>query len=212
MFDILILAFAYLSGSISGSLLLGRFRGVDIREQGSGNAGGTNAFRTQGFKFALGVVFIDVGKGALAAYLGLRFSSPANAHIMPFIALLCAVVGHVWPVFHGFRGGKGAATLVGGLLLLWPFAVLVLVLIWCLCLSLTGYVGLSTVLAGISLLVLALISKTSMTALVFSAAAAFLMLFTHRGNMQRLLQKNEYRFDKAMLWQRAWRALFGKSV
>lgn len=212
MFDILILVLAYLLGSISGSLLLGRFRGVDIRKQGSGNAGGTNAFRTQGFKFALGVVLIDVGKGALAAYLALRFSSPTNLHVMPFIALLCAVVGHVWPVFHGFRGGKGAATLVGGLLLLWPFSVPVLVLIWCLCLSLTGYVGLSTVLAGISLLVLALISKTSITALVFSAAAAFLMLFTHRGNMQRLLQKNEYRFDKAMLWQRAWRALLGKSV
>ena len=61
-------------------------------------------------------------------------------------------------------------------------------------------------------LVLALINKASMPALLFSAAAAFLMLFTHRGNMQRLLQKNEYRFDKAMLWQRAWHALFGKSV
>ena len=212
MFDIVILLVAYLLGSISGSLLLGRFRGVDIRKQGSGNAGGTNAFRTKGFKFALGVVFIDVGKGALAAYLALRFSSSANLHVIPFIALLCAVVGHVWPVFHGFRGGKGAATLVGGLLLLWPVGVLVLVLIWCLCLSLTGYVGLATVLAGFSLLVLALISKASIPALVFSAATAFLMLFTHRGNMQRLLQKNEYRFDKAMLWQRAWHALFGKSV
>ena len=212
MLDIFILVVAYLLGSISGSLLLGRFRGVDIRKQGSGNAGGTNAFRTQGFKFALGVVLIDIGKGALAVYLALRFSSPANLHIIPFIALLCAVVGHVWPVFHGFRGGKGAATLVGGLIMLWPFSVLILVLVWCLCLSLTGYVGLSTVLAGFSLLVLALIIKAPIHVLVFSASAAFLMLFTHRSNMQRLLQKNEYRFDKAMLWQRAWRALFGKSV
>lgn len=212
MLDIFILVVAYLLGSISGSLLLGRFRGVDIRKQGSGNAGGTNAFRTQGFKFALGVVLIDIGKGALAVYLALRFSSPANLHIIPIIALLCAVVGHVWPVFHGFRGGKGAATLVGGLIMLWPFSVLILVLVWCLCLSLTGYVGLSTVLAGFSLLVLALIIKAPIHVLVFSASAAFLMLFTHRSNMQRLLQKNEYRFDKAMLWQRAWRALFGKSV
>ena len=212
MLDIFILVVSYLLGSISGSLLLGRFRGVDIRKQGSGNAGGTNAFRTQGFKFALGVVLIDIGKGALAVYLALRFSSPANLHIIPFIALLCAVVGHVWPVFHGFRGGKGAATLVGGLIMLWPFSVLILVLVWCLCLSLTGYVGLSTVLAGFSLLVLALIIKAPIHVLVFSASAAFLMLFTHRSNMQRLLQKNEYRFDKAMLWQRAWRALFGKSV
>nr|HPO25376.1 hypothetical protein [Arenimonas sp.] len=81
--------------------------------------------------------------------------------------------------------------------------------VWCLCLSLTGYVGLSTVLAGFSLLVFALISDAPMPILIFSALAAFLMLFTHRANMQRLLQKNEYRFDKIMLWRRAWRALSG---
>ena len=210
--ELVILVLAYLLGSISGSLLLGRFRGVDIRKQGSGNAGGTNALRTQGFKFALGVVLIDVGKGVLAVYLAMRFSSPAQVQVMPFIALLCAVVGHVWPVFHGFRGGKGAATLVGGLLLLWPLAFLILVLSWCLCLTVTGYVGLSTVLAGFSLLALALISKASMPVLIFSATSALLILFTHRGNMQRLLQKKEYRFKKALLWQRAWHALFGNSV
>lgn len=210
--ELVILVLAYLLGSISGSLLLGRFRGVDIRQQGSGNAGGTNALRTQGFKFALGVVLIDVGKGVLAVYLAMRFSSPAHVQVMPLIALLCAVVGHVWPVFHGFRGGKGAATLVGGLLLLWPLAFLILVLSWCLCLTVTGYVGLSTVLAGFSLLALALISKASMPVLVFSATSALLILFTHRGNMQRLLQKKEYRFEKALLWQRAWHALFGNSV
>ena len=210
--ELVILVLAYLLGSISGSLLLGRFRGVDIRQQGSGNAGGTNALRTQGFKFALGVVLIDVGKGVLAVYLAMRFSSPAHVQVMPLIALLCAVVGHVWPVFHGFRGGKGAATLVGGLLLLWPLAFLILVLSWCLCLTVTGYVGLSTVLAGFSLLALALISKASMPVLIFSATSALLILFTHRGNMQRLLQKKEYRFEKALLWQRAWHALFGNSV
>jgi glycerol-3-phosphate acyltransferase PlsY len=212
MADIFILLAAYLLGSISGSLILGRFRGVDIRKHGSGNAGGTNAFRTQGFKFALGVVLIDVGKGALAAYLALRFSSTTYAQILPWIAVFFAVLGHVWPLFHGFRGGKGAATLVGGLLLLWPFSVLVLVLVWSLCLTLTGYVGLSTVLAGFGLLVLALVTQAAMPVLIFSVAASFLMLFTHRANMQRLLQKNEYRFEKAMLWQRAWRNLFGKSV
>lgn len=212
MLDIFILLAAYLLGSISGSLILGRFRGVDIRKQGSGNAGGTNAFRTQGFKFALGVVLIDVGKGAMAAWLALRFSSSQYTQVLPCVAVFCAVLGHVWPIFHGFRGGKGAATLVGGLLLLWPFSVLVLVIVWSLCLTLTGYVGLSTVLAGFGLLLLALVTNASVPVLIFSAAAAFLMLFTHRGNMQRLLQKNEYRFEKAMLWQRAWRNLFGKSV
>jgi len=212
MFDISILVLSYLLGSISGSLLLGRFRGIDIRQQGSGNAGGTNAFRTQGFKFALGVVLIDVSKGALAAYLALRFSSLSYMYVLPCVAVMCAVVGHVWPIFHGFRGGKGAATLVGGLLLLWPVAVLVLVLVWLLCLSLTGYVGLSTVLAGFSLLALALITKVPAPMLVFSASAALLMLFTHRANLQRLMQKSEYRFEKMLLWRRAWRSLFGNPV
>ena len=211
MLDILILLSSYLLGSISGSLLIGRFRGVDIRNQGSGNAGGTNAFRTQGFKFALGVVLIDVGKGALAAYLAMLFSSSTYAGVMPLIAVFCAVLGHVWPVFHGFRGGKGAATLVGGVLLLWPIALLVLVIVWLLCLTLTGYVGLSTVIAGFSLLVFALISEAPLPVILFSASAALLMLFTHRANMQRLVRKNEYRFDKAMLWRRAWLAIRGNS-
>ena len=211
MSDLLILFACYLLGSISGSLLLGRFRGIDIRKQGSGNAGGTNAFRTQGLKFALGVVLIDVGKGALAAYLALRFSSPAFLDVLPYVAVTAAVIGHVWPVFHGFRGGKGAATLLGGVLLLWPMAVLVMLVVWLICLTLTGYVGLSTVVAGFSLLAFALLDSAPMEVQIFAALVAFLMLFTHRANMQRLWQKNEYRFDKAMIWRRAWQALHGNS-
>ena len=211
MSDLLILFACYLLGSISGSLLLGRFRGIDIRKQGSGNAGGTNAFRTQGLKFALGVVLIDVGKGALAVYLALRFSSPAFLAVLPYVAAMVAVIGHVWPVYHGFRGGKGAATLVGGMLLLWPMSVLVMLVVWLICLTLTGYVGLSTVVAGFSLLAFALLDSAPMEVQIFTALAAFLMLFTHRANMQRLWQKNEYRFDKAMIWRRAWQALHGNS-
>ena len=211
MSDLLILFACYLLGSISGSLLLGRFRGIDIRKQGSGNAGGTNAFRTQGFKFAFGVVLIDVGKGALAAYLALRFSSSTFLDVLPYVAVTAAVIGHVWPVFHGFRGGKGAATLVGGVLLLWPMAVLVMLVVWLICLTLTGYVGLSTVVVGFSLLAFALLDSAPMEVQVFAALIAFLMLFTHRANMQRLWQKNEYRFDKAMIWRRAWQALHGNS-
>lgn len=212
MFDILIVLACYLIGSISGSLAVGRFRGIDIRKQGSGNAGGTNAFRTQGFKFAAGVVLIDVGKGALAAYIALRFSSSAFLDVLPYVAVLAAVIGHVWPVFHGFRGGKGAATLVGGIFLLWPAALLILVGLWLICLTLTGYVGLSTVVAGFGLLVFALTDSASLEVQIFAVFVAFLMLFTHRANMQRLWQKNEYRFDKAMLWRRAWRALRGNST
>src|SRR6056297_1776636 len=107
----------YLLGSLSGSLLLGRMRGVDIRSMGSGNAGGTNALRSIGWTFALGVVVIDIGKGVAAVFvpsLPLLFSEALPVSLAGAGALcgLAAVVGHVWPLFFGFRGGKGAGTAV----------------------------------------------------------------------------------------------------
>ena len=109
---------AYLLGSVSGSLLLGRLKKVDIRAQGSGNAGGTNAFRTQGPVFAIGVVLIDVGKGFVAAWWipSLVFGNQAALLESGLIVMACgfaAVLGHCFPIWHGFRGGKGAATAVG---------------------------------------------------------------------------------------------------
>lgn len=197
----LILA-AYLLGSLSGSLLLGKLRGVDIRTQGSGNAGGTNAFRTQGAKFALGVIVIDIGKGALAAWLGLRFAQGADATWVPYATAFAASIGHVWPVWHGFRGGKGAATVVGGVLMLWPATVPILLAVWLCGLILTGYVGLSTILAGISLVVLALTTHADAIRLVFAVAVAVLLLFTHRANLARLRAGTESRFEKARLLHR----------
>ncbi|MDX1556769.1 MAG: glycerol-3-phosphate acyltransferase, partial [Xanthomonadales bacterium] len=96
---------AYLLGSISGSLLLGRLKHVDIRQFGSGNAGGTNALRAQGFTFALGVVLIDVGKGVVAAFLPMWLPWGEAPHMAaPLWCVMAAVVGHCYPVWHGFRG------------------------------------------------------------------------------------------------------------
>jgi acyl phosphate:glycerol-3-phosphate acyltransferase len=201
----IILTAAYLIGSLSGSLILGRFRGVDIRQLGSGNAGGTNALRTQGLKFALAVVFIDITKGFLAAYIAEKFTPADSAMWLPPIAVLIAVIGHVWPIFYGFRGGKGAATLVGGLLLIWPTALLPLIGVWLLCLSLTGYVGLSTVLASATLCVVAYWQQVSISLWMLAFLAVWLMLFTHRSNIERLIKGKENRFEKAMIWQRLWR-------
>lgn len=195
---LLILA-AYLLGSLSGSLLLGRLRGVDIRTQGSGNAGGTNAFRTQGPTFALGVVVVDIGKGALAAWLGLRF---AEAGWVAYATAFAAVVGHVWPVWHGFRGGKGAATVIGATLVLWPAAVPVLLAVWLCVLILTGYVGLGTVLTGLALATLAIATRADTPKLAFAIAAALLLVWTHRGNLARLRAGTESRFEKARLLHR----------
>lgn len=193
---------AYLLGSLSGSLLLGKLRGVDIRTQGSGNAGGTNAFRTQGAKFALGAVVIDIGKGALAAWIGLRFAASAHAAWLPYATAFAAAIGHVWPLWHGFRGGKGAATVVGGVAVLWPAAVPLLLAVWLCVLIVTGYVGLGTILAGVSLAVLAVATHAGPMRLCFAIAAALLLLFTHRANIARLRAGTESRFGKARLLHR----------
>lgn len=197
---------AYLLGSISGSLLLGRFRGIDIRNLGSGNAGGTNALRTQGWRFALGVVAIDIGKGALAAGLawlpiGASALAPRDAALACGLA---AVLGHVWPVFFGFRGGKGAATLVGALAVAWPLALAVLLPLWAIVLVATGYVGLATVIAGVALIPTALGARgwSDGVLLAFAAAAVLLIAWTHRGNLARLASGTESRFERARLFHR----------
>ena len=146
---------AYLLGSIVGALVVGQFRGVDIRTLGSGNAGGTNALRTQGLAFAAATVFIDVGKGWIAARWlpGLAIpgvaADPAIAR--DWLTACCgaaAVAGHIWPMWHGFRGGKGAATLAGVLLALAPVLLVIALAAWFLVAMLTGYVGLATVTAA----------------------------------------------------------------
>ena len=147
---------AYLLGSIVGALVIGQLRGVDIRTMGSGNAGGTNALRTQGLGFAAATVVIDVGKGWLAAgwLPGLAVpgvaADPAIAR--DWLAVSCAaaaVAGHVWPLWHDFRGGKGGATLAGALLALAPVLLAVAVGAWLLVIALTGFVGLATVAAAV---------------------------------------------------------------
>lgn len=200
---LLALLLAYLLGSVSGSLVLGRFLGVDIRASGSGNAGGTNAFRTRGWRFALLVVLIDIGKGALAAWLGLRLWSEGHGLTRFDLAAACTLVaaaGHTWPLYFGFRGGKGAGTLVGGLCVAWPLSVGPVFLVWLCCLVLTGYVGLSTILAAAVLVPLAIWLAPAQ--LVFALAAAGFILFTHRSNVIRLWNGSEHRFERVRLLRR----------
>ena len=199
----LFLVLSYLLGSVSGSLLLGRLRGVDIRTLGSGNAGGTNALRTQGVAFGLGTVLVDVGKGALVA-AGARWALVGEA--WPLACVFAAVCGHVWPVFHGFRGGKGAATVVGGLAVLWPQALPAVLLTWLAALACGGYVGLSTVLAGISLPIYGWLADASAARLVFAGAVAVFLVYTHRSNLQRLRAGREPRFERARVLGRWWAA------
>jgi glycerol-3-phosphate acyltransferase PlsY len=200
------LVLAYLLGSISGSLVIGRFKKVDIRAQGSGNAGGTNAFRTQGLVFALGVVIIDVGKGAIAAGLIplIPWGDSSTLVTPATLAMLCgfaAVVGHCFPIWHGFRGGKGAGAAVGVLLIIEPWILLPLIITWLVTLVMTGYVGLSTVLAGFSL-VPAAWAMNDNALMIFSIVLAVFLLFMHRENMRRLRDGTEFRFERIHIFSR----------
>jgi len=205
----LVVLLAYLLGSLSGSLLLGRLRGVDIRTQGSGNADGIDAFRTQELAFGACVALFDIAKGVLAAWLALRYApiSPrfdATAHA--YAATFAAALGHVWPLWYGFRGGKGAATLAGGVLVLWPWIAPILVLVWMVVIVSSGYVGLATLVTGAALAVLAWFTEAVPARLLFANAAALLLLFTHRGNLSRLRAGGESRFERARLLHRLWRS------
>ena len=196
----------YLLGSISGSLVLGRWRGVDIRTQGSGNAGGTNAFRTQGPWFGLGVGLIDVGKGALAAWLGGHgLADGAPPLTVALLAGAAAVAGHVWPLYHGFRGGKGVAPIIGVLLVLWPAALAVLAGVLLLVLTTTGYVGLGSILASAALIPASILlaSEHDRTVwLIATVVIASFILFTHRANVRRMRAGTEHRFERARVLAR----------
>jgi glycerol-3-phosphate acyltransferase PlsY len=198
------IALSYMLGSVSGSMVMGSLRHVDIRKSGSGNAGGTNAFRTQGLKFALGVVLIDIGKGLLAAWLFPHFDLPiTDGTVAKDIQMLAcgfaAVIGHCYPLWHGFRGGKGAATAVGALLVIQPLALVPMITTWLLVLGVTGWVGLATMLAALCLIPAFYALDASAAQLIFAFLLAAFVIFTHRSNIRNILNGTEYRFEKARI-------------
>ena len=197
---------AYLLGSVIGSLVLGQLRGVDIRTQGSGNAGGTNALRTQGWAFALGVIVIDVGKALLAvgwlpslALPGIGIDSHVDRDWLAVTCALAVVFGHVYPVWYEFRGGKGAATLIGAVAVLAPMALVPVLLVWLGTVMLTGFVGLGTMLGTATLPVYFAMTQPGRAAyVVFGLVAAAFIVFTHRSNVQRMRDGVENRARR--LW------------
>ena len=199
LYPIITIFLSYALGSISGSMVMGKLFLTDIREKGSGNAGATNALRVMGFKFAFGVFFIDILKGFVSAqYVSSLFSMASTNEI-----ILCgaaAVLGHVYPVFYNFRGGKGAATLVGALLVLYPQSIPFALLVWISTIVLSGYVGLATILAGCSIPVMVFINQKE--GFILYILLSLLIIFTHRSNIIRMINKNENRFEKAMIFKK----------
>lgn len=199
------LALSYLLGSLIGSLALGRLRGIDIRSMGSGNAGSTNALRTQGKRFALGVLAIDVGKGWIATRIiaGLALPGLAGDDARAWLPALCGaavMVGHVYPLWFGFRGGKAVATGVGAVLGIAPAMVLVLLLVWLAVVACSGFVGLASMLAAAVLPLGMYLGKVEprAPAVAFGVFAAAFILYTHRANIARMRAGREPRARR--LW------------
>jgi glycerol-3-phosphate acyltransferase PlsY len=199
---------SYLLGSIVGSLLLGRLcGGVDIRALGSGNAGATNALRTQGKRIAFWVLVIDLAKGwtatrwiAPALLPGIAPSAPPLHAWCVTVCGLAVILGHVYPLWYGFRGGKGVATLVGTVLGIHAWLLIPMVLIWFAAVVLFGYVGFASILAAIALAVAIAACKglRQPALLTFGILAALLIVYTHRANIARMRAGTESRAQR--LW------------
>jgi len=190
---------AYLVGSIPSAVWVGRrFYNIDVREYGSGNAGATNTFRVLGKKPGLAVLLMDILKGFLAvklAYIVGDYSSDSPEFIDFELALaVCGLMGHIFPVYVGFRGGKGIATMLGILIGVHPQAALFCAIVFAVTLLLSGYISLSSMMAGITFpIVIMVFYSTNSSINIFSLAVAVIILVTHQRNIERLISKEESR-------------------
>ncbi|MES2874273.1 MAG: glycerol-3-phosphate 1-O-acyltransferase PlsY [Bacteroidota bacterium] len=201
IYSVSALLLAYLFGSIPTAVWIGQaFYGIDVREYGSGNAGATNTFRVLGKKAGLAVMFLDIFKGYTAtnlAYLiGLSVTGPQNSvqFVNYQLALgITAVMGHLFPVFAGFRGGKGIATLFGMILAVQSEAAMLCVLTFVVVLLISKYVSLSSILAGFSfpLSVIFIFQSPIRSVVLYGMSICVLILVTHQKNIERLLKGKE---------------------
>ncbi|MBE0679644.1 MAG: glycerol-3-phosphate 1-O-acyltransferase PlsY [Bacteroidales bacterium] len=201
--SILALILAYLGGSIPSAVWAGRlFHGIDVREHGSGNAGATNTVRVLGWKTGIPVLIFDIFKGWLAASLP-RFleAAPDASEQMMVLQILCgmaAIIGHVFPLFAGFRGGKGVATTFGVLLALQPWLTLACAGIFLAVLLVSGYVSLGSIISVIMfpVLLLTVFHTTSILFKIFAILVAIAVVATHSKNISRLIRGEEKKFLK----------------
>ncbi|HEX4676763.1 MAG TPA: glycerol-3-phosphate 1-O-acyltransferase PlsY [Steroidobacteraceae bacterium] len=192
---------SYLLGSVVGGLVVGRLRGgVDIRRLGSGNAGGTNALRTQGKAFAFWVMLIDIGKGWVATRVVAPFHSTEPYGWLATACGIAVILGHVYPLWYGFRGGKGVATLVGAALGLDLWLLLPMLATWLVAVILFGFVGLASMLGALALAVAGAVGPWMPRAplVTFGVLSAVLIAFTHRANIARMRAGTEPRARR--LW------------
>jgi glycerol-3-phosphate acyltransferase PlsY len=196
--NIVITIVAYLLGSIPTSVWISRaFFDIDIREHGSGNAGATNTFRVLGVKAGIVVFIVDILKGFGAVNL-IHFTNyyiPDSGDYINIQLLLgiSAMIGHIFPIYVGFRGGKGVATLFGVICAISLYPTLIMAGVFLVTLIATRYVSLASMVSGLSfpVLIIVIFKETTPTLVIFSLIMAILMLFTHQKNIERLLAKEE---------------------
>ncbi|HOI30604.1 MAG TPA: glycerol-3-phosphate 1-O-acyltransferase PlsY [Melioribacteraceae bacterium] len=207
---IFVVVLSYLVGSIPTSIILSKLlKGIDIRQHGSGNAGGTNVFRVLGWKWGVLTIILDAFKGAIAVVLVARLylDSFPFSNITPFddftlVQIICgiaAVIGHIWTVFAGFKGGKGIATALGFLITLITIDMLLALAVFTLTVTLSRYISLGSMMAAVSLPIILVVRENIFgveipgyqTILPFVVGLVLLVLYTHRKNIDRLIKGSE---------------------
>lgn len=192
------LIIGYLVGSISFAVLICRAKGVNIFEVGSGNPGATNVLRSLGKPFGYGCFLLDALKGIISVivgkYLALQFGADPLAS--GIVGLFGAILGHSFSCFLRFKGGKGVATTVGGMLALLPEVMLIGIVLWLIVFFISRYVSLASIVLGISLPVSAFLLKEQALSLVLCGILALLIIIRHKANIQRLLAGTENRAGK----------------
>ena len=195
--NILLLLLAYLIGAIPFSVIAGKvLKGIDVREYGSGNAGATNTFRVLGKKAGIPVLLLDVFKGFLAVDLVWFTSYVPSTEIYINLQLafgIAAVLGHVFPIYAGFRGGKGVATLLGFMIGVFPEAALISIIVFVITLLFSKYVSLSSIFAGLFFPfgVYYLSEHVVSTMMIFAIFVPVLLIATHQRNIERLVRGDE---------------------
>ncbi len=207
---IFVVILSYLAGSIPTSIITSRLvRGIDIREHGSGNAGGSNVFRVLGWKYGILVILLDALKGALAVIVVARLylDSFPFSNITPFddftlVQIICgvtAVIGHIWTVFAGFRGGKGIATGLGVLIMIVTIDMALALGIFFLVVTFSRYISLGSIAAAVAVPLILIVRENIFgidiqgyhTVLPFTIALALLVIYTHRKNIDRIFKGSE---------------------
>ncbi|MBS3944886.1 MAG: glycerol-3-phosphate 1-O-acyltransferase PlsY [Melioribacter sp.] len=215
---VFVVVLSYLVGSIPISIILSKLvKGIDIRHHGSGNAGGTNVFRVLGWKWGVLTIILDAVKGAIAVIVVARLylDNFPFSNITPFddftlVQIICgvgAVIGHIWTVFAGFRGGKGVATALGFLLTLVTIDMLLALIVFTITVSLSRYISLGSLAAAVSLPIILVVRENIFgveiqgyqTLLPFIIGLVLLVIYTHRKNIDRILKGSE---NKISLFRR----------